>query len=722
MFLSDLDNPKYFERINTTSLEQLKDYLLRTPEGKDRTPAAVRVELDKGIAKARERLESIPDMKRVLHIVSDFRAVDWNANTENGLREQFDALRNSSIDFHLFDTASPERGDSGIPLHTDNLAIVDLRPDKRIVNNKESVQFTISVANFSPAEKKGVQVRMRVNGVDRKESSVIIKEIRPNETAVGRVSIMLENEAGKPADSLDPMADALGTFHVVTAHLDTEGAGLDVDNMRYAVVEVRNKIPILLVESGPANPPERKNQSYNLWKYFRPPNNRGFDVQVRTPAELDNINLQPYASVMLLDLPEPSVAGVQNRGLSPQAIQNLEQYVRSGGGLMFFMGPSSTTKDSAKFYDEQLFKKGSGLLPAPIDLNSPVANPSAEEAKEYTAMMNSSLGKRLHVPQTMQSHPALATLFDKALGEPAKLDILFCQPIFTRYARLQQGWQKRTAGSGTEVLMYLPNTRPLTDYKEETRKLLDRLETAIFKEGAGRELREPKFEKYKTTLEEYRKKITSIIEDPQSNLMSLDTWIYTLLYDRGDAEHASMSEFWQYPELADLRKDLLDYYERIHYGFPFLLTKPFGKGRVLAYMGAAGGYEPDSDYWQQSDKELFAPLMESLQHFLGGAGTDANASVGDPFLLQLEQDAYQGSCQHSRAAVDPAPAKDAKPMTLKSTGSTVLDVDGKQLKLNYRDTREPGVYLIGLMERVSAEQTKDHLASTRRTSGQRLST
>src|SRR5207249_266631 len=113
----------------------------------------------------------------------------------------------------------------------------------------------------------------------------------------------------------------------VSVNLENEEAGLAIDNVRHCVVEVREKVPLLIVEGDLKTKGTPEGDGYFLQQLFSE-SQRGFDVLMRTPADLERLTLDQFPSIFIC-----------NAGrLTDKAVQALEKYVRGGGGLVFFMG------------------------------------------------------------------------------------------------------------------------------------------------------------------------------------------------------------------------------------------------------------------------------------------------------------------------------------------------------------------------------------------------
>src|SRR5262249_10520494 len=156
------------------------------------------------------------------------------------------------------DVADPPRkeGEKDSNYHY-NLAIVELRPEARVTARNRLTEFTVLVANYGLTEHKNVHVKVKVNGQERAEDGVAIPVLLPRERRGAKFHVFL---------------DQLGISQV-SANLDPEQTGLLIDNTRYAVVEVREKVPILLIDGDPLNSRKEGGDAYFLQLMFNA--NRG---------------------------------------------------------------------------------------------------------------------------------------------------------------------------------------------------------------------------------------------------------------------------------------------------------------------------------------------------------------------------------------------------------------------------------------------------------------
>jgi hypothetical protein len=121
---------------------------------------------------------------------------------------------------------------------------------------------------------------------------------------------------------------------------------LEQDNVRFLSINVPEANPVLIVDGG-------SGESEGFYLYdalgadtkktgFAPVNGR-LDMLRRDP-------LDKFQSIFLLNISE----------LPPDAVKALEDYVRGGGGLAWYLGPQVRTA----FYNDKLYKEGAGLFPA----------------------------------------------------------------------------------------------------------------------------------------------------------------------------------------------------------------------------------------------------------------------------------------------------------------------------------------------------------------------
>jgi len=426
-------NALFDQRLSEESLRDLSDYLGRMQEC-----SLLHLDMTKGVKAAEEIFEKNPQDQGILYIVSDFRQKHWTGPEAEGLLKALDQLSKGSdklaknkVKINLIDTAHPFRSETQrSALYHDNLAVVELHPATRVSAEGMPVQFTVTVANYSPSERKNVRVTIKVDGQEHAEGSLTMLSVLP-----GQTSQTFDVSLTKPG------------FNQITANLENEEAGLQADNTRYAVVEVRRQVPVLIIDGDLTNGDKPGGDTFHLKTLFTAA--RGFEVQRGGVNELKRPDLEKYPSIYLLNVPE----------LDEQAAKNLENYVRGGGSVAFFMGP----RIRPEFYNQKLYRDGKGLFPVIL-----ADRPSKEfsEDEKQQRMMRNLLDPQFQIFLRSDSHPLFA--------EAYKFRSAFKFLNIERYYPVpRQKWNRET--NHAEELATLPNDRPVTDYEAGIHELLNSL-------------------------------------------------------------------------------------------------------------------------------------------------------------------------------------------------------------------------------------------------------
>src|SRR5713101_6218215 len=209
--LSDPSEP-FDQRLNEESLRDLAAYLGRMDEC-----SLLHLDMTRGVKAAEKVFEINPQDQGILYVVSDFRQRHWSGPEAEGLLKALDQLSKGSdrlaknkVKINLIDTAHPFRSETQrSALYHDNLAVVELRPETRVSAEGMPVQFTVTVANYSPSERKNLRVSIKVDGHEHADSSVPLLSVPPGPTSATTVVTM--NRLG---------------FNQITAKLENEEAGL----------------------------------------------------------------------------------------------------------------------------------------------------------------------------------------------------------------------------------------------------------------------------------------------------------------------------------------------------------------------------------------------------------------------------------------------------------------------------------------------------------------
>jgi hypothetical protein len=636
-------------------------------------PSPVRVSLVAGLKKARVLLNlSNADTAKVVHIISDLRSVEWTEEGEAIAQEIKDIQDAEGAKVHIVDVASPFRKlDRKTPAFSDNVGILELRPKHKVVAKDKEVDFEIRIKNFGSTDLKDVDIQFFKNGIGNDIPTVRIPTLPANQETKALFKARFSQTSTKD--------DPLARFNLVTAVLTNMGSdALAADNIRHAIVEVREKLAVLFVVNSEDKPDDKDSDSFYLRNLFNT-KFAAIDVATAAPEGLEKLDLRQFSSIYLLNVPQ----------LTKAQAESLERYVQDGGGVGFFLGP----KVNPESYNEQLYKSGAGLFPVPLP--SSFTPPLTAAEKEVWGRIGQVVILR---DRSRKSHPAINGLYFDDQGRPTK------QPIegflYSLHVHIDQHWPIARIGKWREdqtiqELYCLPNNRPMSAFEGQAVKLIDAIKS---KYG------EPKFEKYRATVDEMLQKIRTVSSESLPPSL-LATYLDRLLADEfnePEASDALMREFWANPELQDARKLAQALREACKYGDPLYLTRRVGNGRVTVMTIPVAA--PWSD-WPAGDKpDGWVAIVTEMQNYLSGGGADENRPVGSPFDPAFEAGRYKPSVNWAFLTTEtPKGGKIPQNLALirepepgKEQNKFSLDNRGGKLFLNFNDARRPGAYFFTL--------------------------
>ncbi len=474
-------------------------------------------------------------------------------------------------------------------------------------------------------------------------------------------------------------------FAQVSARLENaqrgklENDGLVQDNVRYAAVEIRDKVPVLIIDGEGARGRQDNMDSFFLrTAIISVPGasyeiNYGDELGGGVPAKaLERADLLKYPSIFLANV----------RELTPKQLANLENYVREGGGVAFFMGPLVNTA----YYNKNLYKGGTGLFPAPLkETYFPPANEESLKP-QYTGDQQ----LLLREDGRLEALPIFGAVFKDETQKVRLKDL----PI-RRYFQVPRAEWHPEPGKVSE-LATLPNDVPATTFQ---RAALD-----LVKGTALQKLMEnPELKKYQKGLERHRRVIETVVgPTSEKNAFALATALEAMLQDKGKEkerdDYPNMTEFWSYPDpkMATLRKDALDLRDQAKFGDPFIIAETFGKGKVVAVMTTAG--KEWNDWGGGSDASvLYQPFIWELQNHLSSQGTESSLTVGTPVSVTVDPELFKqkgrGQLKMTRTfrkAEHLTPAKDVR------EGDQFGQEDKGVVTFAFDRNLEPGLYVANL--------------------------
>jgi hypothetical protein len=590
---------------------------------------ALHVPILAGVKKAQEVINANPESRATLHVLSDFRQNEWTLPDGENLHKLLVQLSKEHPDLkiRMIDAVNPYRttGQGGIPLAHENVGIVDFRAGTRVVGKGMPVTFTVTLANYSARE-------VEVNVVIEDDTGTERKEIDMNPAMPIRI----------PAGSVDtkvtfdfrdyPQIKAGEThFARLTARLESgqrgklENDGLAQDNARHAAVEIRDKVPVLLVDGeGSRGRVDNQDSFFIRTAIISVPGasyeiENGDELGGGLPTKvLESANLAKYPTIFFANV----------REFNPKQLANLENYVRDGGGVCFFMGPLV----NPAYYNKYLYNGGKGLFPAPLkDSYFPPSNEEPLKPQftgDYQLLLREDLFGRL------DAIPIFGSVF-KDESQKSRLKDL---PIKRYYQVPRSGW--RPEQGKVFELATLPNDARATAF---TAAALD-----LVRGPALRKIMEnDELKKYQKGLERHRRIIESIVSPTSDkNAFALAAALEAMLQDKGkekDAgEYPNLTEFWAYPDpkVSSLRKDVVDLRDQAKFGDPFIVAGNYGKGKVVAIMTTAG--KEWNEWGGGSDAAvIYQPFIWEMQNYLSSLSSDSSLTVGAPLQVTVDPELYK---------------------------------------------------------------------------------
>lgn len=276
------------------------------------------LDLVQGLRQAKQFLAEEKGTVQHLHVLSDFRERDWK--DQKAIATAIGELTAAGVTLNLV---------KSVPKRQPNLAVTELSGAVQVAAAGVPLRLTVGVTNFSDQAAKDVRVALSDDGV-RLPVSAMFDKINAGETAFHETDIRLVTPK----------------VHRLAAALDADV--LAEDNTRYLAVDVSAAIPVLLLDGDPEGPAA----SYLADALAADPVSTGVSVTLDRPEALRRRRLEEFRAIYVLNAPE----------LPADAIAALEQYVQSGGGLVWFLG----SQVRPIHYNDALFKQGDGVFPLPL--------------------------------------------------------------------------------------------------------------------------------------------------------------------------------------------------------------------------------------------------------------------------------------------------------------------------------------------------------------------
>jgi len=296
------------------------------------------------------------DERAVVYVLTDFREKDWKSPAETA--QALDRLSRAGSSIQLVSCTDGWQS---------NLAVVDIQPADNTRAAGVPLFVNVTVKNFGRELARKVPLKIRTYFYDPQMAAssepgslapkedeppaVVIDEIEPGGTVTSRVQVYFP-QPGK---------------HVVDATLPDDA--VEADNRRWCVVDLPDAESVLVIDGSPT-----QQNAYYLQAAFQPGQraNTGVRPNVQPVAFLRDATLETltgYSAVYLLDVDR----------FDARVVAVLEEYVRRGGGIGFFLGDQT----NITFYNEQLYRGGEGLFPVELERSDLLPAETFENAPDF---------------------------------------------------------------------------------------------------------------------------------------------------------------------------------------------------------------------------------------------------------------------------------------------------------------------------------------------------
>lgn len=316
------------------------------------------LDLEAGIKLAGERLQSgkaAATQIKFLHVISDYRADDWEGDTT--VAKTVEALTNPGGDKMAQATQRISINFiRSVKTAQSNVAITSLTADVETAATNVPIPVTVKVKNFGTTVVENLTVGVYTDGTLRLQA-VPFDKIEP----------------GKEETRTTYVAFTAPGSHRIELRLPKRKAdALQADNSRFVAVEYLPPVNRVLVVDADRS---RTDSLFIQDALSADKSLSGIQVDLQDPDFIEKNSLQPYQCVFVVNTPQ----------LSVKAVRTLEQYVRDGGGLAWFLGqlgdrsnertvgPTAYNTEIYKLKLKSVDEKGTpsfvvdGLFPAPLE-------------------------------------------------------------------------------------------------------------------------------------------------------------------------------------------------------------------------------------------------------------------------------------------------------------------------------------------------------------------
>ena len=253
--------------------------------------------------------------RRIVYLLSDFRTRQWDKPDD--LKKRLAQLDENHAEIRLIDCVE----EPGRP----NLAITALEPEEDIRAAGVQWRMQVTVQNYGTSAVRHVPVYWSADG--KPAGTATIDAIPP----------------GRAAQKEFYVNFAVAGEHLIAANLNADA--VNIDNQRYAVVDLPVVTPVLLIDGRRADA-KRISDALTARKGIQP--------EIESPD---------YLSAPKRPLSDFAMICVTNAGkIERSGVEALEKYAAAGGGVFFATGPLTR----GEYVTQDLYRNGKGLFPLPL--------------------------------------------------------------------------------------------------------------------------------------------------------------------------------------------------------------------------------------------------------------------------------------------------------------------------------------------------------------------
>lgn len=218
-----------------------------------------------------------------------------------------------------------------------------------LTENLSVASLELSALVAAEGQPVGVRVRIKNHGKRLWQDVALNLEADGARLRTTRITVPGDGEV---TTSFTHAFDKVGD-HALGVRL--EGDALTEDNAAQAVLRVRRQIDVLLIDGNPSTQP--LSGSVDFLEIALSPHmaaaTKMKDLVITTKVDAKRLRNDDFKG--------KEVVIMANVG-RPQRLQDLEKFVKEGGGLMVFAGPEC----DVRAYQNEFFRNGQGLFPASV--------------------------------------------------------------------------------------------------------------------------------------------------------------------------------------------------------------------------------------------------------------------------------------------------------------------------------------------------------------------